>query len=234
MTRSPLKVPHLLIPSPCVLVFNICIFTEGQAQTFSFQQTQSGFNINALSLFHYRHKIKCMADIPSPHTVFLNQCKSERIISNNVTCISVTNAWIQPHPDVMMTVRCYVFTKKHYEYMIINTDQFSWAVLAACIAWRYCHWWQNFWKWWMTLVKVPKKLNSTIPCFTWSSLFSSLVMPTLCDPTDCSMPGFLVLHSLPEFVQTHVHWVEDAIRPSHPLLPTSPQDCFIVGTVNVY
>ena len=76
----------------------------------------------------------------------------------------------------MMTVRCHVFTKKHYEYMIINTDKFSWAVLAACISWRYYHWWQNFWKWWMTLVKVPQKLNSTIPCITWSSLFSSLVM----------------------------------------------------------
>ena len=45
---------------------------------------------------------------------------------------------------------------------------------------------------------------------------------TLCDPMDCSMPGFPVLHHLPEFVQTHVHWVNDAIQPSYPLLPTSP------------
>ena len=35
--------------------------------------------------------------------------------------------------------------------------------------------------------------------------------PTLCDPMDCSMPGLSVLHSLPEFAQTHVHWVDDAI-----------------------
>ena len=39
---------------------------------------------------------------------------------------------------------------------------------------------------------------------------------------DCSMPGFPVLHSLPEFTQTHVHWVSDAIQPSHLLLPPSP------------
>ena len=39
---------------------------------------------------------------------------------------------------------------------------------------------------------------------------------------DCSMPGFPVLHYLPEFAQTHVHWVSDAIHPSHPLLPPSP------------
>ena len=39
--------------------------------------------------------------------------------------------------------------------------------------------------------------------------------PTLCDPTDCSTPGFPVLHYLPKFVQTHVHCVSDAIQPSH-------------------
>ena len=35
---------------------------------------------------------------------------------------------------------------------------------------------------------------------------------------DCSIPGFPALHYLPEFAQTHVHWVDDAIQPSHPLL----------------
>ena len=45
---------------------------------------------------------------------------------------------------------------------------------------------------------------------------------TLCDPTNCSMPGFPVLHYLPEFAQTYVHWVGDAIQPSHPLSPLSP------------
>ena len=42
---------------------------------------------------------------------------------------------------------------------------------------------------------------------------------TLYDPMNCSMPGFPVLHCLPEFAQTHVCWVSDAIQPSHPLLP---------------
>ena len=42
---------------------------------------------------------------------------------------------------------------------------------------------------------------------------------TLCNPMDCSMPGFPVLHYLPEFAQTHVHWVSNTIQPSHPLLP---------------
>ena len=41
--------------------------------------------------------------------------------------------------------------------------------------------------------------------------------PTLCNPMDCSMPGHPVHHQLLEFTQTHVHWVGDAIQPSHPL-----------------
>ena len=46
--------------------------------------------------------------------------------------------------------------------------------------------------------------------------------PILHDPMDCSTPGFPVLHYLPEFSQTHVHWIGDAIQPSHPLLSPSP------------
>ena len=46
--------------------------------------------------------------------------------------------------------------------------------------------------------------------------------PTLCDPMNCSTPGLPVHHQLPEFTQTHVHRVSDAIQPSHPLLSPSP------------
>ena len=46
--------------------------------------------------------------------------------------------------------------------------------------------------------------------------------PTLCDPMNHSMPGLPVHHQLPEFTQTHVHRVDDAIQPSHPLSPPSP------------
>ena len=45
---------------------------------------------------------------------------------------------------------------------------------------------------------------------------------TLCRLMDCSTPGFPVLHYLPEFAQTHVRWVSDAIQLSHPLSPPSP------------
>ena len=54
---------------------------------------------------------------------------------------------------------------------------------------------------------------------TSSIQFSSVAQscPTLCDPMNCSMPGFLIHHQLPEFTQTHVHQVGDAIQLSHPL-----------------
>ena len=46
--------------------------------------------------------------------------------------------------------------------------------------------------------------------------------PTLCDPMNHSTLGLPVHHQLPEFTQTHVHWVSDAIQPSHPLSSPSP------------
>ena len=45
---------------------------------------------------------------------------------------------------------------------------------------------------------------------------------SLCDPMNRSMPGLPVHHQLPEFTQTHVHRVSDAIQPSHPLSSPSP------------
>ena len=51
----------------------------------------------------------------------------------------------------------------------------------------------------------------------------TLSCSTLCNPVDCSTSGFPVLHHLPEFAQTHVHRVNEAIQPYHPLsLPSPP------------
>ena len=58
-------------------------------------------------------------------------------------------------------------------------------------------------------------------CYYSVLLFSRSVM-FLCDPVDCSTPGFLVLHHLLEPAQTHVHWVSDAIQPFGSLLSPSP------------
>ena len=56
--------------------------------------------------------------------------------------------------------------------------------------------------------------------FQFSSVTQSCL--TLCDPMDCNIPGLHVHWQLPEFTQTHVHWVSDAIQPSYPLSSPSP------------
>ena len=60
--------------------------------------------------------------------------------------------------------------------------------------------------------------------FNSSVQFSSVAQssPILCDPVECSMPSLPVHHQLLEFTQTHVHWVNDAIQSSHPVLLPSP------------
>ena len=65
---------------------------------------------------------------------------------------------------------------------------------------------------------------SAVKLLDFPCIFSSVAQscPSLCDPMDCSMPGIPVHHQLPEFTQTHVHRVGDAIQPSHPLSSPSP------------
>ena len=74
--------------------------------------------------------------------------------------------------------------------------------------------------------QLPISPSRGLLCFYVFKTFQfSLVAqscPTLCDPMNPSMPGLPVHHQLPEFTQTHVHRVSDAIQPSHPLSSPSP------------
>ena len=71
--------------------------------------------------------------------------------------------------------------------------------------------------------KETQTLNDTMDQFS-SVQFTSVTQscPTICDPMNRSMPGLPVHHQLPEFTQTHVRPVGDAIQPSHPLSSPSP------------
>ena len=75
---------------------------------------------------------------------------------------------------------------------------------------------------WLCKSRVDKTHLNLIPIKI--SSVSSVIQscPTVCDPMDCSGPGFPVYHQLPELAQTHLHWVGDAIQPSHPLSSVSP------------
>ena len=84
----------------------------------------------------------------------------------------------------------------------------------------YSPWSRKNWTWLSekTTTTTRQALNAI------SVQFNSVTQscPTLCDPMDCSTPVLPVYHQLLEFTQTHVHWVGDAIYPSHPLSSPSP------------
>jgi len=70
---------------------------------------------------------------------------------------------------------------------------------------------------------MEKKKHLTC-LYSWMNQFSSVTQscPSLCNPMNCSTLGLPVHHQLPEFTQTQVHRVSDAIQPSHPLSSPSP------------
>ena len=68
------------------------------------------------------------------------------------------------------------------------------------------------------MVHQPRKISLALVQF--SSVTQSC--PTLCDAMNCSTPGLPIYHQLPEFTQTHIHRISDAIQPSHPLSFPSP------------
>ena len=72
----------------------------------------------------------------------------------------------------------------------------------------------------LNIQKTKIMVSGSISSVQFSSVAQSCL--TLCDPMNRSMPGLSIHHQLPEFTQTHVHRVSDAIQPSHPLLSPSP------------
>ena len=72
--------------------------------------------------------------------------------------------------------------------------------------------------WWAAVYGVVQSRTRLKQLSSRNSKFSSVQSClTPCDPMNCSRPGLPVHHQLPEFTQTHVHRVSDAIQPSHPL-----------------
>ena len=73
---------------------------------------------------------------------------------------------------------------------------------------------------------LPEGINAwMVDSFAVPALLLLLIHSVVSEslwPLDCSIPGFSVFHYLPEFAQSHVHWVSDGIQPSHPPLSTSP------------
>ena len=97
----------------------------------------------------------------------------------------------------------------------------AWFVTHEEKIFQYWHPWQSSYQ---LIIQIRlfwnKHLASSVGCTQFSSVAQSCL--TLCDTMKPSTPGLPVHHQLPEFTQTHVHWVGDAIQPSHPLSSPSP------------
>ena len=108
---------------------------------------------------------------------------------------------LQPHEQQHVRPPCPSTTPRVYS----NSRPLSW----------WCH---------STISSSVVPFSSCLQSFPQSVQFSSVAQscPTLCNPMNCSTPGFPVHNQLPEFTQTHVHRVGDAIQPSQSLLSPSP------------
>ena len=97
----------------------------------------------------------------------------------------------------------------------------NYSLWIICFGWHYMPW----------FIALFSNTSSVSMKWLWfgkgvtsfSSVQFSQSYPTLWNLMDCSMPDLPLHHQLPEFTQTHVHWVSDAIQPSYPLLcPSLP------------
>ena len=108
------------------------------------------------------------------------------------------------------------------------------------IPWRRT--WHHIWLFFLFLPNLPTLLNIIfilymdsfiILTYMFSCCSVTMSCLILCDLMDCSMLGFPVLHQFPEFAQIHVHWVDAAIEPTHPL-PTSSPFASIFSSIRVF
>ena len=107
--------------------------------------------------------------------------------------------------------------KKEAEGEVANSHIFNWIFVLPFWQGSYISLsWLNECPWRLVCVGCTWKIQ------LWMLLFNHTALPTLCNPVACSMPDFPVLYHLLESAQIHVHWVDDAIQPSHPLLTPSP------------
>ena len=97
------------------------------------------------------------------------------------------------------------------------------ATLSSCsfeFHWHLLCYWQLWYRGMNAGLRDGGPVYQSHLCY-WLLLLLSCVW-LFVTPWSYCMPGFAVLHCVPEFAQIHIHWVSDATQPSHPLLPTPP------------
>ena len=133
-----------------------------------------------------------------PNALFLILMNAPKILTINLP--SLNNTSMVPHHHSI-----YTLLKKAYwemDILIIFEQQILIFPRMIFIQWK-------------TTLMLRFGVSQSVSSVTQ-------LYPTLCDPMNCSTPGLPVHHQLPEFTQTHVHRVSDAIQPSQPLSSPSP------------
>ena len=125
-----------------------------------------------------------------------------------IPCISTIISWVKGLYFIFIDP-CVLYNST----VTVNTKLFQITCLTDC-------WWFMEFNWLRNISVICSNLS--VPIQFSSVQFSRSVMSTLCDPMNRSTPGLPVHHQLLEFTQTHVHWVSDAIQPSHPLSSPFP------------
>ena len=140
--------------------------------------------------------------------LYLGECHWPVLQITNSFSASGSLFLCSPTPVYFLVLLRYSLVLWHMFHIFLCFIYLCWSSLCAFI-----------------LFSSSMSIFTTITLTLYLVLLLCLVIQSwlnLCDPMDCSMPGFPVLHPLPEFVQTHVHWIGDAIQLSHHPLPTSP------------
>ena len=134
----------------------------------------------------------------------------------------------------MLTALLFISIKSAqvFQFLHIITNPLYVLLIVSILLgmWWYFVWFSFAFLWWLVKWNIFSCACWPFLHLLWRNIFSRAFhcsftqsYPNLCDPVNCSTSGFLFLHSLPEFAQTLVHWVDDAIHPSPLLLPPCPQ-----------
>ena len=156
------------------------------------------------------------------HTSFVNINRKRNWYNWNIHLRPCTEVGSLQQNSFKRIHRCVLFPNAISEFgFFFSLISLSWSqcdikLLLITVKTRGNHFKMKVFSYLLLNIKLKLSLN----CIQFSSVAESC--PTLCDPMNCSTPGLPVHHQLPEFTQTHVHRVGDAIQPSHPLSSPFP------------
>ena len=176
-------------------------------------------------LIHYLFYTQCINSVymSVPISQFIPPFLSILDVCTFILYICVSISALQIRLSITFFQIPHVYVKKP-TFVFLFLTSLGMTVSRSIHIPRYCEFLLCLWIFTLTMksvfdvspiISVPSPINCR--CCSVTQL-----CPTLCDPMDCSTPGFPVGHHLPELAQTHVHWVGDAIQPSHPLSSPSP------------